>query len=521
MRKWLIVVACLILVLGIAAWVAAVHLEPAVRARTEHLLGERFDSDVQIGSLYVTLFPIASVTANNIAIRYHQEAASQPIIKIRRLIARTDIPSIFGAVRRIHLVRLEGLEIRIPAGTFHHDQFTRQPDETLSNELRPTQDTGNELPFIVSQISADGALLQILPKKPGANPLEFAIQKLTLQSVGRHRPMAFSATLMNAKPPGLIHTSGEFGPWQKQDPGATRVSGKYRFRDADLGVFKGISGTLSSDGEYRGELDSIEVNGSTDTPNFKVGRGHAVDLKTDFSALVDGTTGDTLLKPVKAHFRNSSFECRGGAESTPGVKGKAVSLSVLSQHARVEDLLDLVLPSKSPLLVGNMTFQSKFLLPQDDVEVLDKLLLNGRFSLTAARFTSPLVQDKVDTLSNRGRGIKKNSAAEQDDVASNFAGRFALNRGTLNLSTVSFSVPGARVNLHGWYGLKSEAMEFHGKIRLQATLSHLANGWKSLLLKPVDPFFKKDGAGAVLPIKITGTKADPHFGLDFHHKDRS
>jgi hypothetical protein len=42
----------------------------------------------------------------------------------------------------------------------------------------------------------------------------------------------------------------------------------------------------------------------------------------------------------------------------------------------------------------------------------------------------------------------------------------------------------------------------------------MTTGWKSLLLKAVDPFFKKDGAGAVLPIKITGTKSDPHFGLN-------
>ena len=33
------------------------------------------------------------------------------------------------------------------------------------------------------------------------------------------------------------------------------------------------------------------------------------------------------------------------------------------------------------------------------------------------------------------------------------------------------------------------------------------------------PFFKKNGAGTEIPIKITGTESEPHFGADFGHKD--
>ena len=39
-------------------------------------------------------------------------------------------------------------------------------------------------------------------------------------------------------------------------------------------------------------------------------------------------------------------------------------------------------------------------------------------------------------------------------------------------------------------------------------------GFASLLLKPFDPLFKKPHAGAVIPIKITGTREKPEFGLD-------
>jgi hypothetical protein len=37
---------------------------------------------------------------------------------------------------------------------------------------------------------------------------------------------------------------------------------------------------------------------------------------------------------------------------------------------------------------------------------------------------------------------------------------------------------------------------------------------KSFLLKVVDPIFKKDKAGAVIPINIKGTRQDPKVGLD-------
>lgn len=38
---------------------------------------------------------------------------------------------------------------------------------------------------------------------------------------------------------------------------------------------------------------------------------------------------------------------------------------------------------------------------------------------------------------------------------------------------------------------------------------------KSALLKVVDPLFRRDGAGAVLPVTIRGTRRDPKIGLDF------
>jgi hypothetical protein len=54
---------------------------------------------------------------------------------------------------------------------------------------------------------------------------------------------------------------------------------------------------------------------------------------------------------------------------------------------------------------------------------------------------------------------------------------------------------------------------------MQAKLSQTTTGVKSFFLKAVDPFFQGQKAGAVLPIKITGSKDNPSFGLDLGSKN--
>jgi hypothetical protein len=46
---------------------------------------------------------------------------------------------------------------------------------------------------------------------------------------------------------------------------------------------------------------------------------------------------------------------------------------------------------------------------------------------------------------------------------------------------------------------------------MDASLSKAASGVKSLLLIPLDPFFKKRGAGAVVPVRVMGTYSHPRF----------
>jgi hypothetical protein len=108
-----------------------------------------------------------------------------------------------------------------------------------------------------------------------------------------------------------------------------------------------------------------------------------------------------------------------------------------------------------------------------------------------------------------------------DNVHSEMKGTFSLTHGLISFSQLQFQIPGTRVNMTGTYSLDGNQFDFHGKARLDAKLSQMVTGWKAILLKPADPFFSKNGAGTELPVKITGTKSEPHFGADFGHKNES
>lgn len=514
LRRWLIGVA---IFAGLAAlgifWVSQ-RLGPGARSKVIQLLSARFNADVELKSLRVSLFPSPKVVGEGLALRHKGwESSTHPMLAIRRFTAATTISSLLGTVKGVSLVRLEGLEIHLPP------QGRSALKQGLTGSHNPGPASENHFPFVIERIIADGTLLEIEPKTEGKEPLDFVITKLALHSVGPKQPMAFEAVLDNPKPPGLIHTNGSFGPWDKDSPRETAVSGNYTFQNADLGVFKGISGILSSTGSYQGVLERIEAQGTTDTPDFTVTTGgHTVDLKTRFSAVVDGTNGDTLLQPVEATFLNTVLECRGGVAGTPGVKGKTVSLDVKTIRGRIEDLLLLTTKAREPVLNGSVNFQSKFILPPGPGVVMDKLQLAGQFSVKSARFTSRDVEEKITHLSLRAQGRANELNDTDEAVASNFSGRFVLKNGSAQFSKLSFAVPGALISLDGTYGMKSEEMDFHGTARMQARLSQMVTGFKSLLLKPIDPFFAKQGAGAVIPIKITGTRSQPSFGLELRRK---
>jgi hypothetical protein len=86
------------------------------------------------------------------------------------------------------------------------------------------------------------------------------------------------------------------------------------------------------------------------------------------------------------------------------------------------------------------------------------------------------------------------------------------------LSKGIFAVPGPVVRGGGIYTLTSQSIDFRRTLAMRASLSKAAGGIKSLLLLPLDPFFKKDGTGAVVPVRIGGTYSHPVFKMSLTRK---
>jgi hypothetical protein len=372
----------------------------------------------------------------------------------------------------------------------------------------------------VDKFVCKDTLLLINTTKPGKSPLEFAISDLKMKDIGPGQPFRFDATLVNPKPVGDIQSTGLFGPWQQDSPRDTPVQGGYSFSNADLSTIKGIGGILSSDGHYSGTLSNIVVQGTTDTPDFRVASsGHPVPLHTEFHAIVDGTSGDTYLHPVKASFLHSSFTASGSVVRLTARNGHEIELNVSLDRARIEDLLTLGVRTDPPVMSGPVEMKTRLSLYPGDETVANRLKLAGDFHVLRAHFANEKVQDKIDSLSLRSLGRKPSQKPNQDDdVPVDLQGVFRLREGLLSFSFLHFLIPGTHVDMTGDYSLDGQEFNFHGKARLDAKLSQMTTGWKSLFLKPIDPFFSKDGAGTEVPIKITGTQSEPHFGLDFHNK---
>ena len=146
-------------------------------------------------------------------------------------------------------------------------------------------------------------------RKAGKQPKVFTVHHLVMDSLGVNQTIPYIATLTNPVPKGEIETSGTFGPWNVAHPARTPVTGKYTFANANLDTIEGLAGILSSTGGFHGPLNRIEVQGTTDTPKFQVDAGGLpVPLKTRFTAIVDGSDGDTYLKRWMRQFLDTSHD---------------------------------------------------------------------------------------------------------------------------------------------------------------------------------------------------------------------
>jgi hypothetical protein len=512
--KWIGIVALVLLVgAGVAGRLVIARAQPILRTRVIETLSNRFNSKVELTNLDVSVVNGIEVSGSGLKVfgttdPNPYESGVQALIGVQEFRFQTSLLNLFRSPMHVETVYVKGLELNIPP----------------KDDRREMTTMGSKAPkmtIFVDQFVCEDTKLLINTSKPGKPPLEFAIGDLKMKDIGPGQPSQFDATLVNPKPVGDIQSNGLFGPWQQDSPRDTPVQGDYSFTNADLSTIKGIGGILSSTGQYSGTLGNIVVHGKTDTPDFRIATGgHAVPLRTEFHAVVDGTSGDTYLRPVHATFLHSSLTANGSVVRVSTPKGHDIELDVVLDHAQIEDLLQLGVRTDPPIMNGPVEMNTRLSLAPGDANVADRLKLGGSFHVLRAHFANEKVQGKLNSLSLRSQGKPKEAQDHaEEDVPVDLRGVFTLKDGVLSFSLLHFLIPGTHVDMTGDYSLDGQTFDFRGTARLDAKVSQMTTGWKSILLKPVDPFFSKHGAGTEVPIRITGTESEPHFGLDFSHKD--
>src|SRR5579872_5206974 len=234
---WLAIAGLLILVLLLIGVAVLISHWPFTRQAVIDALQERSGRIVEIETFHKTYFPPGGVAEG---VKFTQgERRDPPLIHIQRLIIESSFTGMLRYPVLIDKVRVVGMHVTVPP---------RAPDGKRPEVMSLTGDKSQTTVRILTRI-ADGAVLEVLQSSAQEKPYKLEIRRLSLHNIEGQGPFSYDVNLFNTEPPGDIHSTGKFGPWNRQDPGHTPVSGSYTYENVNLGVFDGVSGTLSAAGK--------------------------------------------------------------------------------------------------------------------------------------------------------------------------------------------------------------------------------------------------------------------------------
>jgi hypothetical protein len=473
-------------------------------------LQQQSGGKVQVESFRQTYFP-PGCTAEGISIR-RSENSLHPFLTIQKL---TIIGSYHGLLfHHISTIRAEGLGVHL--GPQAQQRVEADPSGgfnvgTLSDGLS------------IGQIIADGATVELAPTAERKQPMIFRTPKLTLHDLSAGKPLAFETTVQIPQPAAEVDVTGGFGAWREGHGGESKLSGSYNLRSLDLGSFHDIGGILTSKGNFDGVVQRVAVKGAVDTPNFTVSSsGHRIHMTGQFEAVVNGLNGDVGLNAARVQYGKTEIQGAGSVSGEEGQKGKVAKFYLSSNKARVQDLLWIFISENTPPMAGPIIFRAQATIPPTDRPFLNKLVLDGDFGISDARYPHPDTQRNIDVLSARARGQadKVEDAAERlgtdnydpGRVLANVKGHVHTTNAVAHLSNVMFDVPGASAKMNGTYQLTSHQVDLRGYMHLESELSKTTTGVKSVLLKMAHPFMKKGKRNAsVIAITIGGTYEHPTY----------
>jgi hypothetical protein len=464
------------------------------------LLQKVFASQIKIDHYYRTYFPSPGFVATGLTLRRNSAPDLPPVGSARSLVVQGRWLDLLLLRKRVRLVGIEGLHIVIPPVGSRANQEDFPPGSS-ADFVGPTT--------VVEQLSIHDATLDIM--RTDGNRYSFPIRQLIIGNLQQGHAISYLLDMQNAKPTGRIQSTGSFGPLRANDLGATPLSGDFTFSPVNLGDIHGISGTLSASGHFYGALASIEADGTSDTPNFAVGRGRPTRVAASARGTINGLDANIVLHSIEAHTGATTVQAKGNIVGSP----KVTNLDITVMSGRAQDLLRPFLHDNVPITGAVSLHSHAYLAPsRKGLKFLQRLDMDGTFDMPTERLTNQTTERKLSDFSRRAQNLKSTEldaasadrdSTEQSDGLSSLEGQAKIRDGIVSTERLAFQIPGASVDLSGTFNLRDRTVHMLGNLHMQSDISHVTTGIKSLLLKPLIPFFKKDHSGAVIPIAVTGS----------------
>lgn len=494
-RRKLLLIAGVVLVALLAAVVAFEYLWPFTPRGLARRLQQYSSATIEFGSFHRLFFPHPGFVAERVVVR--PSASAPPSATMSRLTVRATYSGLVGSIKSLSQLKAEGLVVNVfTGGEAQNLKFRRS--ERASGEVR------------VEQLVADGATLQV-SSGPTKKPLVFRLWRLRLSNLGnRSTPGYLNVALQNPLPTMQIAATGHIGPWHVENVLRTPVSGSFSVQDGRLSDIPPLQGKLTSSGQFRGDMEQIDISGRADVAGFEVqSPDHPMPLRVRFDSAMNTKMAQLTLRSIDAQLAATSIQGSGTIFAGRQPSPHAASLALDCRDGRVDDLLRLFTSSPRPSMVGPIRFHTEVYVERGNQRFLERVLLNGNFLINNARFTSPVTQHKLNTLSARSKG---NSEQETPPLrTATLSSHVAMRDGVAHLSDIRFLVQGASARGAGTFNALDKRVDFKGRLRMQAELSETSKGVKSVFLKLLDPFFNEPSAGAEVPVEVTGTAQRARF----------
>lgn len=496
-RRWLMRSAVALLLLSpITLRLLVVHW-PFRYRNIQPLLEKVFASQVTILHYRLIFLPNPGFVADDLTLRRHSAPDLPPIGTARHLRVEGRWIDLLLLRQRVKLVEVDGLHIVIPpvGSRANREDF---PPGSSGDFSGPST--------VVEDLDIRDAELDI-QRSGEAGQFAYPIRRLIIGNLRKGQTITYMVDMQNANPSGRIQAHGSFGPLIAGQLGSTAVGGDFTFAPINLADLHGVSGKLSATGHFGGTLSAMETMVDAATPDFAVGRGRPTPVSVKAAGTVNGLNGDMRIRSLDARTGATTVHAVGGIIGSP----KLTNLDLSVDNGRAQDLLRPFLHGEVPVTGPVVLRSHAYVAPASrGRKFLERLRMDGSFSIPREHLTNFATERKLTDFSQRVQ-VPTPTASEGGDAApdviSRLSGAAKIRNGIAYARGLNFQVPGAALNLNGTFNLRNQNAHLLGDLRMQSDISHITTGFKSLLLKPFAPFFRKRGAAAVIPIAITGA---PH-----------